>query len=280
MYAYVADITEPQNRGSYYGILGAAGGFGFMVGPAIGGLAGELSLTAPLYVAAFVTFLNMLWGYFALPESLPKEKRSGTYEWNHLNPFLPFAHVFTSRTLVVAFAASFLFFFGGTMLQSNISVFLKDILSFGPGGIGAVLFVVGIMDIVSQGFLTGKLLPIFGEVVLARIGLFINAIGFLMLAMIPVYPSAVFMFAGIIIFNLGDGLFQPAASGLIANSAPQGKQGSIQGASQGQQSIARILGPLASAFLYPMLASGPYLAGTVVVFLGMALLFILPKKNS
>ncbi len=275
MFAYVADITEPKDRGRIFGIIGAIGGFGFMVGPAIGGLAGQISVTAPLFVATGVVLLNMIWGLFFLPESLPKEKRSSHFDAKHLNPFAPFAHVFVSRKLVVLLATSFLFFCAGTMMQANISVFLKDLLSFGPGLIGVVLFVVGIMDIISQGFLSGKLIPIFGEKRLAEVGLAINALGFLLLALVAFEPNIPLLFIAVVVFNIGDGLYQPSASGLVANAAPEGMQGQIQGASQGTQSIARVVGPLLSAFLYTLGASLPYAAGGALVAVGFVILLTL-----
>ena len=152
MYAYVADIAEPADRGRWYGILGAAGGLGFMFGPAIGGLVGAISLSAPVFVAAGLTFANVLWAYFALPESLPADRRTTTFDWRQLNPFATFFQIARIATLRIAFAAAFLFYFGGTMLQSNLSVYLKDILDFGPAGIGLILFTVGVTDIVAQGF--------------------------------------------------------------------------------------------------------------------------------
>jgi MFS transporter, DHA1 family, tetracycline resistance protein len=188
LFAYVADITEPAERGRIYGLLGAAGGFGFIMGPVIGGLAGHFSLYAPVFIAAFLTLANVLWAYFSLPESLPSEKRTTIFGWNHLNPFAPFGHVFRTATLRIAFSSAFLFYLAGTMLQGNISVFLKDILKFGPAGIGLLLLIVGIMDIVSQGYLTGRLLPRFGETALARAGLAINALGFVMVAAIVYIP--------------------------------------------------------------------------------------------
>ena len=104
VYAYVADITEPKDRGKYYGLLGAAGGFGFMVGPAIGGFAAHFSLVAPLYLAAFITLLNVIWGYFILPESLHNDHRTLSVNVRHLNPFSQFGHVFQIPALKRIFA--------------------------------------------------------------------------------------------------------------------------------------------------------------------------------
>jgi MFS transporter, DHA1 family, tetracycline resistance protein len=274
LFAYVADITEPAKRGRIYGLLGAAGGFGFIMGPVIGGLAGHFSLSAPVFIAAFLTMANVLWAYFALPESLPRDKRAKTFGWNHLNPFAPFIHVFRIATLRIAFTSAFLFYLAGTMLQGTVSVFLKDILKFGPAGIGMLLLVVGIMDIVSQGYLTGKLLPRFGEASLAGVGLAINAVGFVMVATIACVPSLILLYAAIVVFTLGDGLFQPAINGLIANAAPAGMQGRVQGANQAQQSVARMLGPLLGALLYMLGPSVPYFLGAGLILTALATLFL------
>ncbi len=274
MYAYVADITEPRERGRYYGVLGAAGGLGFIVGPAIGGFVGQFSLTAPMFVAAGVTAINVLWAYVALPESVTTERHRGAFHVSELNPLAPLQLLSKSVALRIAFSASFLFFFGATMLQSNLSVFLKDVLAFGPAQIGVVLFTVGIMDIVSQGFLTGHLLPRFGERTLARGGLLINACGFALIALVAFEPSVALIFIAVIVLTLGDGLFQPSMGGIIANAAPRGAQGAVQGANQAQQSIARIVGPLLAAYLYTLGPSTPYVVGACVVLLGLMILSV------
>jgi DHA1 family tetracycline resistance protein-like MFS transporter len=274
MFAYVADITEPQSRGRFYGILGAAGGLGFMMGPAIGGVVGQVSLAAPPFVAAALTFGNVLWVALALPESLPPDKRTHGFKWSQLNPFALLAQVARTPALRIAFAASFLFYLGGTMLQSNLSVFLQQVLAFGPAGIGVILFTVGVMDILSQGYLTGRLLPRIGERNLARIGLLTNALGFVLIGLVAVFPSVIFIFAGVIVFTLGDGLFQPSIGGIIANAAPRGGQGQVQGANQAQHSIARVLGPLLAAFLFTLNVSTPYFSGAAVILCGLGILLV------
>jgi len=272
MYAYVADVAKPHERGRLYGILGAAGGFGFMFGPALGGLMANVSLSAPLFLAAGVTLLNMAWGYFVLPESLPEESRGKKFEWQHLNPLKAFSNVLATLVLRILFVASFLFFVAGTAMQATISVFLKDVLSFGPTGIGVLLFVVGVMDIVTQGYLTGKLIPRVGERKLAMAGLAINAVGFLMIGAVAFIPSVVLIYGAIVVFNLGDGLFQPSINGMISNSVDRTVQGRIQGANQGMQSVARVLGPLIGAGLYTCRTSLPYAFGAVLVSAGAVLL--------
>lgn len=265
IFAYLADITEPKDRGKYFGIAGAIGGIGFMVGPAIGGLAANISLTAPLYIAAAVTFLNMVWGYFVLPESLKKDHRIHEFKLSQLNPFAQFNHLFSYRILRILFLVTFLFFTAATALQSNFPVFLNAVLHWGPTQVGIVLFIVGLIDIVAQGFLTSVLSPIFGETNLSILGLILNGAGFLMIASVYFFPSATYLYSGVVVFVLGDGLFEPSMSGLISNSVEPKMQGRIQGANQSIQSIARIVGPLYGAWLYQYSAAMPYFYSAIII---------------
>jgi DHA1 family tetracycline resistance protein-like MFS transporter len=265
MFSYVADISEPKDRGRLYGRLGAAGGFGFVVGPAVGGIVAQVSLSAPLFLAAGVTLLNVCWGILVLPESLPSTARSRRFDRRHLNPFSALSTVLRTSTLRILFLLAFLFFVAGTSMQATISVFLRDVLAFGPAGVGGVLFMVGIMDIVTQGYLTGRLLPRVGERSLATIGLAINGLGFLLIASVAVVPSVALLVIAVLVFTLGDGLFQPSASSMISNAAGGSIQGRIQGANQGMQSVARVVGPLIGAGLYTVGAGVPYVAGAALI---------------
>jgi DHA1 family tetracycline resistance protein-like MFS transporter len=277
IYAYIADSVQGQDRGRYYGYLGAAGGLGFMIGPAIGGFAGSFSLTLPLFIAAGVAVLTALFGIFVLPESLTKEKRSRNFEWTHLNPFFQFKELFKMKDVRWLLLIGFLFFFPLTGYQGNISVFVKDIFQFGPAGIGAVLFTVGVFDIFSQGFLTHKLLPVFGEKKLTEIGAGITAVGFAMIASLVLFhPSiyaTIYLFAAVIVTIIGDGLFEPAFSGLLSNTVDNRRQGQIQGANQSMQSFARIWGPLAAAGLYTVSQPFPYIGGALLFIVTAIFIF-------
>lgn len=265
MYAYIADVAEPKDRARLYGILGAAGGVGFMVGPAIGGIAAQWGLSIPLYVAAALALVNAIWGYFVMPESLDKRNRAKTFELRHLNPFAQFKHVFTSETLRVLFATSFVFFVALIMQQSNISVFLKQVLSWGPAQIGIMLTLVGAIDIASQGYLTGKLLPRWGEMTLSLVGLAITAIGMLFMGLVALIPVALLLYVAVVVVTLGDGLFEPSMSGLIANSTEPQHQGRVQGANQSLQSLARTLAPLIAGLLFGIGAYMPYFTSAVLM---------------
>jgi MFS transporter, DHA1 family, tetracycline resistance protein len=274
IYAYVADTVAPAERGRVYGLLGAVGGLGFMLGPVIGGLLGATSPSAPLFAAAALTLGNVAWVYLALPESITREGPRPAWKWQQVNPLAQLAHVLGMGGLRVPFAAAFSFFFAATMLQSNFAVYLKDVLQFGPIGIGWILFAVGVMDIVAQGFLTGKLLPRVGASVLAKSGLAINAIGFAFIACLTFVPRVEFLLVSIMIFTLGDGLFQPSINAIISNAAPGDAQGLVQGANQSQQALARMLGPLLAAVLSPLSLSAPYWAGGLIAVAGVVLLSV------
>jgi DHA1 family tetracycline resistance protein-like MFS transporter len=158
------------------------------------------------------------------------------------------------------------------MLQSNFAVYLKDILQFGPTGIGWILFTVGVMDIVAQGLLTRVLLPRVGADVLTRAGLAINAVGFGLIACLVFVPRVEFLLASIVVFTLGDGLFQPPMNAIISNAAPADTQGLVQGANQSQQALARMLGPLLAAVLSPFSAAAPYWVGGLIAMTGVVIL--------
>jgi MFS transporter, DHA1 family, tetracycline resistance protein len=272
VYAYVADITKPEDRGKIYGLLGAASGFGFMIGPVIGGIIGSFSLSLPFFVAAGVTALNIIWGFFVLPESLHQKHRSLRVELSHLNPLASFALIARIPPLKYIFLVAFLFFFPLINFQTTNALFLKDVLKFGPAGIGMLLFVVGVVDIFAQGYLSHLLLPKLGNHKTCLLGLVIILIGGFLVSMVRYVPYAPIMYVSIIVFIIGDGLTEPSLSGLIANSAEPHIQGRIQGANQSMQSFARIIGPLFCGITYSMGSNIPYLSSLLIFLMSLILL--------
>ncbi len=281
MYAYVADTNAPEDRGPAFGRLGAAGGLGFMLGPVLGGLLSGISLSAPLYGAAVLALLNAVWVWFALPESHPAESRSTGLKLAQFNVFGQLGTALRNPMLRLLFAVVFCFALGSTVMQSNLAVMLRDVLTFTPAKIGLVMFGIGVMDIVSQGLAAPRLLPGLGEGRVAVIGLLINGAGLALLAGLSIWPVLPLLVAGIACFTFGDGLFQPSVSAMISQAAPAGKQGEVQGANQSQQSIARMGGPLASAWLYGIFAGVPYLTAAILVLLAAATLALrLPARSA
>ncbi|MDQ2821648.1 MAG: MFS transporter [Pseudomonadota bacterium] len=272
MYAVIADTHSPEQRGPAFGKLGAAGGLGFMLGPVAGGLLGQISLSAPLYGAAVLALGNALMVWCCLPESHPFAQRSPRLQWAQFNAIGQLQQALRQPQLRLLFGVVFCFAFGSTVLQSNLAVLLKEKLLFNPATIGFALAGIGVMDMLSQGLAAPRLLPRFGERRVATAGLLVNGTGLIALAALAYHPALPLLVCGIALFTFGDGLFQPSASALIANAAPAGRQGVVMGANQAQQAIARMAGPLISAWLYGLFASAPYAVAALVVLLAAALL--------
>ncbi|HVT62780.1 MAG TPA: MFS transporter, partial [Legionellaceae bacterium] len=237
--AYVADVTKPQDRGKYFGIIGATVGFGFMLGPSIGGLVSHISLAAPFYLAAILTLINAVYGFFVLPESLSKEHRMSDFSMHHLNPFAQIGYVIKNHTLKSLMITGFFYFFAFAGLGGISSVFWKDVLHWTPDTIGFFFLFLGIGDMFTQGYLTGKLLPKFGTVKLVFGGFAITAIAYSINAFIPLFPFAFLAYANILVYALGSGLFEPSFGGLVSSIAQPHEQGRVQGASQSMQSFTR-----------------------------------------
>jgi DHA1 family tetracycline resistance protein-like MFS transporter len=218
-----------------------------------------------LFLAAALALANAAWVYVAVHAEDVRPR-----------PAAPATRRPLPHALRRALATTFLFYLAGTMLQANVAVFLKDVKQFDPAHIGMVLFAVGVMDVLSQGIATRLLLPSVGEHGLARAGLAVNACGFLMIAAIPFVQSVAFLFAAIAVFTFGDGLFQPAMSGMIANAASDRERGQVQGANQARQAVARVLAPLCAAFLYGRHPAAPYVAGAAIIAGAYALLSARP----
>ena len=272
VFAYVSDITAPKERGKMFGLIGAAGGFGFMIGPALGGFLGTISIATPLFAAAGITLLNVLWGYFVLPESLPHHRRTADFSLRHLNPLAPLQYVFALKPMRLLFVAAFLLFFALNAMYGNASVFMKDVFSWGTEQIGLLLFIVGVVDVFSQGYLVRRLLPLYNEEKLATWGLALMICGFFIAASTAYISSVALLYAGIIILNIGDGLFEPTTNTIISTMVDHSMQGKVQGAYQGIQSVARVLGPLFADWIYAYGRALPYGTEALIAVLALFVL--------
>jgi len=281
IYAYMADITKPQDRGKYFGMLGAAAGAGMIFGPVIGGFFGAVNTSLPLFVAAGITLIDALFGYFILPESLPDHLKTVSFDLKHLNPFKQFSHIFSIDILKQLFLTGFIFFVAMNGMYGNNAVFLKDVFGWNPLQIGFLLFVIGFVDIFSQGFLINKLLPKLGEVKVSILGLVLVIVGFFMASITSFVPSVFLIYLALIVLNIGDGLFEPSEGGLISKSVGPQMQGRVQGANQGIQSIARIIGPFIAAFIYRYWSGLPYFSQGILVLVALAIfIYSIPTIKS
>ncbi len=279
LFAYVADISQPEERGKYFGLAGAVAGAGFIVGPALGGLASKLGYQAPVYIAAAITLINIAWGFFNLPESLSKEHRAGNIRLSQLNPFQQLRRVFAMPQLRWLLLAIFFFGVPFAVLQTNSVVLIKDSLGWQADSVSLIFLLVGITDIIMQGGLAGRLLPVFGEVKLTMGGLVCEMIAYLLISAIAFVASPIPLLVGTVVFAIGTGLIEPALNGLVSRVAGPRQQGAVQGGSQSIQSLALILGPLWGGMLYTRAGHAwPYWSAAVFVVLAiLAVLLAIPS---
>lgn len=249
--AYIADISTPATRARNYGFVGVAFGLGFIVGPSLGGLLGEVGLRLPFFVAAGVALLNWLYGYFVLPESLPPEARR-PFSWRRANPIGGLGGL-RAYPLVAGLAFAFVFV---SLAQRGLEVVwvLYTDYRFGWGELenGLSLALVGLMTAFVQGFLVRLVVPRLGERRAIVVGLAIAAIGF---ALYGLAWSGGVMLAIVVFASLG-AIAGPALQGLIAGAVPSSEQGSVQGALASALSLTAIVAPLIAGVLFGWF-SGP-----------------------
>jgi len=272
-FAYIADVTEPDQRAKYFGLTGAISGIGMILGPTIGGLLARFGYTAPLYAAAAITVANLIFGLIFMPESLTPGERTGTVTLAKLNPFGILIKVFTMPQIRWLVLAIFLYSLPFAALQSNIGLFAKDDLNWTPEGIASVFVMVGLTDIVVQGLILRWLLEKLGESRVAFLGIAGEAVGYLLMASVAFSHMAIPMYAGVLIFAGSDGLLGPSVSSLLARRASRRDQGKLQGGSQSVQAMARICGPILGGVLYDQIGhSAPYLAGAIILIITLVVI--------
>ena len=238
--AYVADVTGPENRAKSFGMIGAAFGVGFVFGPLLGGVLGEIDLRLPFWVSAGLALLNFLYGLFVLPESLPKEKRSARFDWSHARP-LGSAHLLRRYPAIWGLVAVvFLANFAHYVYPSTFVLFADVRYDWQERETGYVLFAVGILSAIVNAVLVGKLVKALGERRTVLLGLGCGVVGFLVYAFAPY--GWVFLL-GLPVSALW-GIAAPATQALITRQVGAHEQGRIQGAVSGLVALAGIGAPM------------------------------------
>ncbi len=268
--AYIADITPPQDRAKNYALLGAAFGLGFVFGPALGGTLSQISLTAPAFAAGTLSLASMIFGFFALPESLPKDKRAVTpLALADLNPFGPIVELLRRPVIGIILISFSLFHFVFNGRNAVLPVFAIELGAL-PSEL-AILFVVGGITMVSvQGALVARMVPKFGERKLAAGALIVQGIAGFGTAIAPtlwtLYPLTA-------VSSGSAGFIYPTMGALVANSVPAEQQGKANGVSTALGSLMTIFGPLWAGATYDAVApSAPFwMSGILFVLAGILL---------
>lgn len=237
--AYIADISPPEKRAQNFGMVGAAFGLGFIIGPVIGGIFGEIGTRLPFIVAAGFSFLNLLYGYFVLPESLkPENKRP--FSWKRSNPVGGLVQVKKYPNLMGLVIAVFLVNLAAQAPPSVWTYYTMFKFDWSEKMVGYSLGVVGLVIGIVQGGLIRKIIPWLGNNKSVYVGISITVVGYVLFA---IAPNTLLMFLFIIPFGLG-AIAGPALQGLVSNKVPDNEQGEIQGTITSLVSLASIIGPI------------------------------------
>lgn len=250
--AYVADISPPEQRARRFGLLGAMFGVGFILGPVIGGVLGDIDVRLPFVVAGCMALVNWCYGFFVLPESLPKERRR-PFEWRRANPVAALTGLAALKGVgplvwVIGLAGLAQF-----MLHTSWVLYTKFKFGWGPGQVGWSLFAVGIVSAFSQGVLLKPLLARFSPRQLAVMGLLVGAATYLGFGLVTqgwmVYP--------VIALGLLGGAAQASMQSIVSNAADPSRQGQTMGAVASLNSLMAVLAPVVALELLRWVSHRP-----------------------
>jgi len=243
--AYIADISTPETRAQNFGMIGAAFGLGFIVGPMIGGLLGEMGPRIPFLVAAGLALLNAAYGYFVLPESLDVSNRRA-FDWKRANPISSLKNLSRFPAVAGLIISFFLIYVASHAVQSNWSYFNIEKFKWSPKMIGISLAVVGVLVSLVQGVLVRFVNPKIGNEKSVYVGLGLYTIG---LVLFGLASQSWMMFVFLIPYCLG-GISGPGLQAIISGSVPANEQGELQGSLTSIISITSIVGPLVMSNLF------------------------------
>lgn len=245
--AYIADVSTEENRAKNFGLIGAAFGLGFVLGPALGAVLANWGIRAPFYAAAILCLLNCLYGYFLLPESLPKEQRR-RFDWKRANPFGSLRFLKKHPEIGELAFCFFLIYLGAQSVQGNWNFFTIYRFHWTEKMVGISLAVVGVLVGAVQGGLTRVINPRLGNEKTIYLGLSLYTVGLVLFAFAT---QGWMMFAFLIPYCLG-GICGPSLQAVISGHVPSNQQGELQGALTSLMSLTTIIGPLLmnSTFAY------------------------------
>jgi DHA1 family tetracycline resistance protein-like MFS transporter len=273
--SYVADVTPPEKRAQSFGLVGAAFGFGFILGPALGGALGDLGLRVPYFVAAGLNFLNLMYGLFVLPESLRPENRRAFSIWRAS----PVGSLLGLRRhpLVLGLTGTMLCAYLAQMiLQSIWALYTQARFGWSLGAVGVSLMLVGVGTALVQGLLVRVVNPRLGERRVLLLGLALSALGHVGFGLAE---RGWMIYAMLLPFTLG-GLAGPATQAILTSAVGPSEQGELQGSLNGLSGLAAIIGPLIGTSLLarfapesarPHVPGAPFFAAAAFSTLGFVL---------
>jgi DHA1 family tetracycline resistance protein-like MFS transporter len=267
--AYIADVSTPEKRAQNFGLIGAAFGLGFIVGPVLGGVLGQFGTRIPFFAAAGLALLNFLYGYFILPESLTKENRR-PFNFKTANAWASLSRLKRYPKVLSLAGALILVYLASYALQSVWTYYNMYKFGWTEALVGYSLGFVGITIAVVQGGLIRIIIPKLGQERSLYIGLALYSFGYILFAFAS---ESWMMFAFMIPYSLG-GIAGPALQGIMSNQVPDNEQGELQGTLTGLMSLTAIFGPLLMTHLFSAFTGkqayfefpgAPFLVGAVLL---------------
>jgi MFS transporter, DHA1 family, tetracycline resistance protein len=269
--AYIADVTPPEKRAQNFGLVGAAFGLGFIIGPVIGGLLGDFGSRVPFLVAAGLSFMNWLYGFFILPESLPKENRR-PFEWKRANPIGSLLQIKKYPALTGLIGSFVLIYIAAHAVQSTWTYYNMEKFGWHKKEVGISLGILGGMVAFVQGVLIKKTIPRLGQAKSVYTGLIIYSFGMLLYGLAT---EGWMMYAITVVYCLG-GIAGPALQGIISSQVPANEQGELQGGLTSLISVTTIVGPPMMTGLFSWFTSksapvrfpgAPFIVGAVLLMI-------------
>jgi multidrug resistance protein len=269
--AYIADTTEESKRAHAMGMIGAAFGLGFVLGPAIGGLLGAVSLRTPVLFAAALTFANFIFAGAWLSESRqPEDIAPGASAGPGARQMLDLPRrLQRHRAHALLFVVAFLMTFAIAALEATFALTVPAVYGYAAAGVGGLLAFAGLVQAIAQGYLIGKLVPRTGETSLVVAGAAALALG---LAPLGSWSSHAALYGMLALIALGYGFGTTAVAALISRCTGRELQGEALGLNQSVLALARVIGPIAGGMIYQAMGpAAPYLAGAGIAAVAMVL---------
>lgn len=269
--AYIADVSKPEDRAKNFGLVGAAFGLGFILGPSMGGVLAKVSLSAPAWAAAVIALLTATFGWFVLPESLPESRRRPhPLHLGDFNPLTLIARAVRTPSQRALFAGVFTSRFAMMGLQTNFAVYTLNRFKYTPSQNAVVFTMLGITATFMQGFLIRRIAGKYSDRRLTLVGLAIMVVG---MALVGGVPAGWMLSPAIVVLAVGSGLVSPTLQSLISRAGTPEEQGMMFGAAAAITSLTAIFGPAFAGALFDHVAwSAPYWSGAL--FLGAGWLAI------
>ncbi len=267
--AYIADTTEESERARGMGLIGAAFGLGFVLGPALGGVLGHSNLRVPGYFASALTFANFLLAARRLPESHQPEPGARIELARLAAPLVNLPRELAGHHLSRLFSVAFLTTSALAAFETTFALMVPAVYGYGAAGVGGLLAFAGLIQALAQGYLLGRMVKRLGERRLLTLGIVLFALGLGPLANLP---SRAALIAGLALLSMGYGFASPAVASLISKRSARHLQGETLGLNQSALSLARIFGPLGGGLVYGTLGRpAPYLGGALVGIVALIL---------